>query len=288
MKRDAKLTPTCQPPDSIPVGKIYIHDWHEWQSHRTDRGAPPWIKVHRNLATNEKWVALSDSEKGQLISLWIAAADREGFLPSSAAVLKKICLLDKEPDLNKFSNSGFIDGVDAKLTPSGGQVDAKLTHQRRVEKSRGEESISLVRNFDDFWKAYPIKKGKGAAQKAWGIKNPPIERCIETIKNFQEHDRAWKEGFVPHPTTWINQERWNDEPEEDRALRSGTKRGPLVVNSGAPDKPDERPQWKRLGFRSESEFVESRKNVVGAKRTPEGDVSRGEEAGGRRSKGSFE
>ena len=118
-----------------------IKDWNTWQTFRKDRGAPPWIKVHRNLMTNKKWAALTDAEKGQLVSLWIAAADTDGVLPDDTKVLRKICQLDDEPNINKFIELGLI-------IPSGGcqrgvnvastrrQHDAP--EQRRVEESRVE------------------------------------------------------------------------------------------------------------------------------------------------------
>jgi hypothetical protein len=38
--------------------------------------------------------------------------------------------------------------------------------------------------------------------------------CIEVILRSVEESKAklWsEERFIPHPTTWLNEERWNDE-----------------------------------------------------------------------------
>lgn len=88
--------------------KLRVHDWGVWQTFRTDRGAPPWIKVHRSLMTSQKWASLSDAEKGQLISMWIVAADNAGDIPADPFFLRKICQLDAEPDLEKFISLGFL------------------------------------------------------------------------------------------------------------------------------------------------------------------------------------
>jgi len=85
------------------------------------------------------WVALSDAQRGQLIQLWLIASDRNGEIPSDPAVLKKLCYLDSDPDLQFFIDQGFIE-YDANMTPIGCQHDAKVTQQSRVEESRGEES----------------------------------------------------------------------------------------------------------------------------------------------------
>lgn len=71
-------------------------------------------------------------------------------------------------------------------------------------------------SFEAFWKAYPKKIGKGAAEKAWK-KIPSREAAFETIRGAvaaQVRSEQWlKDGgqFIPHPATWLNQRRWEDE-----------------------------------------------------------------------------
>ena len=117
---------------------LKIKNWDTWQSYRKDRpGAPPWIKVHRNLMSNMEWSMLTDSEKGHLISIWILAADRNGRIPSDPNMLRKMCQLDNPPDTNKFIDLGFIE-------PDGCQDDNQVTTTRQpddvLEESRVEEN----------------------------------------------------------------------------------------------------------------------------------------------------
>lgn len=73
-----------------------------------------------------------------------------------------------------------------------------------------------VERFLKFWKAYPKKIGKGAAEKSW-IKYEPSEELLVTILRAIEKQQCsiqWqKEGgqFIPNPATWLNQRRWEDE-----------------------------------------------------------------------------
>ena len=53
-------------------------NWDKWQTYRKDRGQPPWIKIHRRLMRNPEWVSLTDAERGQLVSMWLLAADHDG------------------------------------------------------------------------------------------------------------------------------------------------------------------------------------------------------------------
>ena len=125
-----------------------VSNWDKWQTFRKDRGAPPWIKVYRNLLSNQEWVSLSDKEKGQLISIWILAADRNGEIPDDPAIIQRMCMLDTKLNINKFIDLGFVtptcqpDGNHKIITPP--QDDApeeSRGEQRRAEESRGEQNI---------------------------------------------------------------------------------------------------------------------------------------------------
>lgn len=120
-----------------------VNNWDRWQTYRSDRSTPPWIKVYRNLMSNQEWAFLSDSEKGQLVSIWILAADKKGEIPDCAKTIQKMCMLDKEPNINKFIELGFMTST---CQPDGCQHDAKVTHQTRLDKTRLEETSDKTIN----------------------------------------------------------------------------------------------------------------------------------------------
>jgi len=94
---------------------LQIHNWDRWQTYRKDRGQPPWIKIHRRIRLHPEWVELSDAERGQLIAIWLLAADKDGKIPDSPAIIKKLCFMNTEPDVNKFIHLGFIDSNGCRL-----------------------------------------------------------------------------------------------------------------------------------------------------------------------------
>lgn len=100
---------------------LKIQNWDRWQTYRKDRGQPPWIKIHRRIRLNPEWVELSDSERGQLVSIWLLAADKDGVVPDSKELIKKLCFMSGTPNLNKFIDLGFIENGrrqnDAGATP---------------------------------------------------------------------------------------------------------------------------------------------------------------------------
>lgn len=72
--------------------------------------------------------------------------------------------------------------------------------------------------FETFWKVYPRKVGKRAALKAFqravsdGV---TVERLVEAAAQFaQDPNRV--ELYTPHPATWLNQGRWDDDPLPQR------------------------------------------------------------------------
>ncbi len=73
-----------------------------------------------------------------------------------------------------------------------------------------------LKPFDDFWKKYPNKVAKKKAYQSW-LRISPDEKLSKLIMQGLEKAKKsaqWtKDGgtFIPHPTTWLNQERWNDE-----------------------------------------------------------------------------
>lgn len=75
------------------------------------------------------------------------------------------------------------------------------------------------RAFDEFWKAYPRKIGKQEALKVWKRLNPNQDLIYQILDavDSQKHSEQWLKNngqFIPHPTTWLNQGRWDDELPE--------------------------------------------------------------------------
>ena len=106
---------------------MIVSNWDKWQSFRKDRGAPPWIKVHRNLFTNGEWVTLTDAEKGQLVSIWMLAADKGGEIPDNPELVRRMAMLEHAPDLDKFYRLGFI--TDEECSPQDsddGEEEGKI------------------------------------------------------------------------------------------------------------------------------------------------------------------
>lgn len=83
--------------------------------------------------------------------------------------------------------------------------------------------------FDEFWSAYPKKKAKEAARKAW-VKLKPDETLGKeiiqaVIESAKTKDWLKENGkYIPYPATYLNGKRWEDERNESNGQNTGNPR----------------------------------------------------------------
>ncbi|MGI3199625.1 hypothetical protein ACRJ4W_15340 [Streptomyces sp. GLT-R25] len=90
--------------------------------------------------------------------------------------------------------------------------------ERPTRKRTSPPTPPADTGFDEFWAAYPRKVAKGTARGAW-VK--ALKRGVSAQHIIAAATRAaaqWRAAhtelrFVPHPATWLNSERYDDEPE---------------------------------------------------------------------------
>jgi len=107
--------------------------------------------------------------------------------------------------------------------PIGSVSDTIASSRSRSKRSTPNYSDAFLL----FWDVYPNKIGKGKAFDVWkksGCEklNGEITRSVEEQKKCQQ----WKKDngqFIPHPSTWLNQRRWEDEPMSEQS--TGTDYG---------------------------------------------------------------
>lgn len=68
----------------------------------------------------------------------------------------------------------------------------------------------------EFWPTYPNKVGKPAALKAYLKAKPELPALRAGLQLWKESTDWQKDDgrFIPHPTTFLNQRRWEDIPRE--------------------------------------------------------------------------
>ena len=183
-----------------------------------------WFKA-RNI-WGAAITALSDDEAGRLAkALWAytMTGERQEIQGAEKAVLAMIMLTLSEDE----KRDAEISVVRALAGAKGGkqtQANAKQTEaiakqteanasncsNKNKSKNKNKETDIL---FERFWTAYPRKVNKPGAKRAFEKINPD-EQLLETmLKAIEQQKRSaqWQEmQYIPHPATWLNQERWKD------------------------------------------------------------------------------
>lgn len=72
--------------------------------------------------------------------------------------------------------------------------------------------------FDVFWSVYPRREAKIAARKAFAkaVKSAGAEAVIAGARRYAADPNLPEKKYVPHPASWLNDGRWDDEPLPER------------------------------------------------------------------------
>lgn len=100
------------------------------------------------------------------------------------------------------------------------------TEDRRQKTDKRINTLALSARwsnnfFEKFWNAYPKKRSKGQAEKAWAKIHPDerlLEKILSTIDRAKKSDDWIKEAgqFIPYPATWLNSKGWEDEIKDEK------------------------------------------------------------------------
>ena len=130
---------------------------------------------------------------------------------------KKAASRIPDPPEGVSAGQGHIDG---SSDVSGGSSDANEGASvpgtgEQGNRGTGEKDSPVAKApdlFDEFWAAYPRKTDKGNARKAWtkALKKTRPEVLIAAAAALAATRPDPK--FTAHPTTWLNGERWEDQP----------------------------------------------------------------------------
>ena len=90
--------------------------------------------------------------------------------------------------------------------------------KNRIEENRIEHTPKIA--FDEFWNLYPKKVNRRRSEQKWNSLDEPSQRKILDTLPKQIASTQWnRDGgqYIPHPTTYLNNERWMDEVELPKA-----------------------------------------------------------------------
>lgn len=127
--------------------------------------------------------------------------------------------------VNHSSSRTTVQGGDepqATPTPAPQAITTTLNpHKTISEPSRRAQAFAQPRAmtyppaFEEFWEAYPKKKSKGDAFKAWKQLRPDADLRAHMLRSVEQLSRSddWRKEsgkYVPYPASWIRAEGWLD------------------------------------------------------------------------------
>jgi hypothetical protein len=205
-----------------------IKNWAKFQ-HFKDR-KPPWIKLYRDLLDDMEWHLLDAEASKLLVMLWLIASEDAGELPDIKTLAFRLRMTEKQVSdcvsrLGHWVEAGDIKTISKRYHAAtatelndSATVDLTLgeTETETEERERQKAPQAACVLFDKFWKAYPRKVGKDAARKEFDKRKPDdglLAAMLSTLA-VQVNSKQWTDDdgkFIPHPTTWLKQGRWQDE-----------------------------------------------------------------------------
>jgi hypothetical protein len=132
------------------------------------------------------------------------------------------------PDIPDLDNESLM--INSCVTHT--QIKVK---ESKVKEKKRKETLRQKEGFEEFWQAYPRKVNKREAQDKWNKKeNLPDLKIILTAIEQQKQTEQWHEAggkYIPHPTTWLNQERWTDEVkiETGKGVTMEKEKSPYLI-----------------------------------------------------------
>jgi hypothetical protein len=120
------------------------------------------------------------------------------------------------PKANETKENQKLFSESKKSQEEEKEEDKEKDKEEDKDKKK-EKAYALASMFARFWAVYPRKEAKQTALKAFTKINPDealLATILSAVERFKNTAQWQEDGgqYVPHPATFLNQRRWEDEP----------------------------------------------------------------------------
>jgi hypothetical protein len=177
----------------------------------------------------KKMVKLTDEEVGRLFRALMVyhttgeAADLDGResiafdfirddIDKAEDAYQKKCDQARENRRKGLTSEATDDNARQRPSTAVNGSDHNNINKRDINKKNKEINVL----FERFWSAYPRHVAKQEALKRFEKLNPSeelLETMLKAIEKQKGSEQWTKDNgqYIPHPSTWLNQSRWEDE-----------------------------------------------------------------------------
>ncbi len=209
------------PRKKVDKGFFIFYDWVKNLQYMEDADAWKTVCAYGEYCKNRNEDVLNkvDAHLRSSLSMMIDQAKRyrESVEQCSAAGSKYLCRNEKgqftaitDRTLQRRSNDGPTTNTNTN-TNINTNTNTSVSPQ---SPPRGADE-RLEKLFAAFWESYPRKIGKGAAHRAFRKLAPDavLFNQMMIALELQKPSDQWTRSngqFIPNPTTWLNECRWED------------------------------------------------------------------------------
>lgn len=178
-----------------------------------------WLEVTQDLTAEEKGLLID------AVVSYAAGEDQSEALAGGARIAFRFLKgqVDRNRELSatrsKAARGGATsdnpeqNGTNGSKTEQNGTNAPKEKENKKENNNKKENELMFAR----FWAAYPRHEAKATARKAFDKISPDEGLLATMLTAIERHKRTaqWQENggqYIPHPSTWLNQRRWEDEP----------------------------------------------------------------------------
>lgn len=173
------------------------------------------------LATSIRFMSSGFEVGEQLTRTFLQNLEKEGMIntrPTHWGTIITVCNYDKYQSLENADNTPV------NTRPTHGQHTGN-TNKNKYNTSN--EDNTYTDDFNSFWSEYPKRKGSNPRKTAYAKyasarkSNVDAETILSAVKKYAAFCRSEgieKTAYVAQASTWLSQERWNDElfPQNNR------------------------------------------------------------------------
>jgi hypothetical protein len=151
-----------------------------------------------------------DASCGSLFSLLSSLFTHLSSLSLSCATELREC--EQEVFLKSETTTPNEQGVEASDSCAEPEVTV-----RAKTSAKGFSAVQEAR-FTEFWAAYPKRKNRGDAEKAWLQLKPDEQLFAKLLQGLERAKTSadWQKEcgqFIPYPASWLRGRRWEDEDD---------------------------------------------------------------------------
>jgi len=84
----------------------------------------------------------------------------------------------------------------------------------KEKETKAQKETRLASSFAEFWKEYPRKENKKPCFSLWVRLDPSkklVTKIIDVVERYKLTYQWSRKEFIPMPSTFISQERWDNE-----------------------------------------------------------------------------